>query len=198
MAASAVLWPSFETRPAGAPQDEDLLHLPAKQPFGVAVRDALGLLRRQLRQPAAVFLEDAVIGEPALVDPGVGAEQETVGIACEQVAPFGRKLSPAFRDAAAIGKLADQRRIAVEQLAHPRGRDRKSGMCPDDPRLGVVAEQGQQRFLVAMRVQPEIALDREVDDLLHPRSGGPPPVDAALAAAALLATPVQGLEQVKD
>ena len=46
-----------------------------------SVRDASCLIFGQLREPLAIGLHDAVVGEPALVDPGIGAEQEAVGMA---------------------------------------------------------------------------------------------------------------------
>src|SRR5262249_31853055 len=45
------------------------LDLAAKQPFGIAVGDTLGLLLGNLGEPAAVGLHDGVVAEPALVDP---------------------------------------------------------------------------------------------------------------------------------
>src|SRR6185369_1739582 len=47
-----------------------------EQFFGVAGRNALRLLGRQLHEPRAILLHDAFVGEPALVDPGVRAEQK--------------------------------------------------------------------------------------------------------------------------
>ena len=93
------------------------IHWPrAEQPLRVAVGDVARLLGRKLREPGAVVLEDRVVAEPALVDPGVGADQEAVGMAREQVAPFARELARAVGDAAAVGQLAPQRRILLEQL----------------------------------------------------------------------------------
>src|SRR5215468_2666784 len=97
-----------------------LLDPAAEQPLGVAVGDALGLILRQLRKPAAVGLHDGVVAEPAFVDPGIGAEQEAVGVTSEELAPLGRKLaSAALADAAAVGKLAHQLGISLQQLSHP-------------------------------------------------------------------------------
>ena len=58
-------------------------------------------------------------------------------------------------------------------------------MRPDDPRLRVVAEQQQQRFLVAMRVQPQIPFDREIDDALDLLARRRLAVDVELADAAI-------------
>ena len=56
----------------------------------------------------------------SVVDPGVGTQQETRRVASEEPAPVSRK--PArFRDAAAIGELAHQTGIFVEEFADPRG-----------------------------------------------------------------------------
>src|SRR5262245_34525920 len=115
-------------------------HFSAEQPLGVAVGDASGLLLGKLREPAAIGLHDGVVAEPTLVDPGVGAEQEAVGMPGEELAPFARELAIARGDAAAVGELAHQRGIALEQFAHPRRRRRKTGMGPDDPGLGIVPE----------------------------------------------------------
>ena len=64
--------------------------------------------------------------------------------------------------------------------------------------FGLCAEQEQQRFLVAMRVQPQIPLDREIDDPLHLLAGGRLAVDVELADAAVIAALVFGLDQVPD
>jgi hypothetical protein len=117
------------------------------------MRDSPGLVLGQLREPAAVFLHDAVVGKPALIDPGVRPEQETVGVACEDVAPAIRQRR-AIGDAAAIRQLAHQAGKPRHQLLDPRRRRRESGVRPDDPRLGIMPEQDQERLLVAMRMQP--------------------------------------------
>src|SRR5690349_15722513 len=83
-----------------------LLDLAAEQPLGIAVGDALGLILGKLRKPAAVGLHDGVVAEPAFVGPGIGAEQEAVGVTSEELAPLGRKLAAALADAAAVGQLA--------------------------------------------------------------------------------------------
>ena len=57
----------------------------------------------------------------------------------------------------------------------------KSRVRPDDPRLRIVGEQEQQRFLVAMRMQPQIARDREIDDAPNPFARRRPAVDVELA-----------------
>src|SRR5262245_39961323 len=80
------------------------LNLAAEQPLGVAVGDALGLLLGKLREPAAIGLHDGVVAEPALVDPGVGAEQKAVGMTRKEVAPFGCELAITRGDAAAVGE----------------------------------------------------------------------------------------------
>jgi hypothetical protein len=69
------------------------LHLAAEQPLGIAVRDAPGLVFGELAEPVAVFAHQVVVLEPALVDPGVRADQEPVGVSAEQLAPFGRQLA---------------------------------------------------------------------------------------------------------
>src|SRR5262245_65994547 len=61
-----------------------LLDLAAEQPLGIAVGDAFGLILGKLRQPAALGLHDGVVAEPALVDPGIGAEQEAIGMTSER------------------------------------------------------------------------------------------------------------------
>src|SRR5262249_6828011 len=85
------------------------LHLAPEQPLGVAGGDPLRLVGRQLREPAAIALHQPVIGEPALVDPGVGADQEAIGVFGEQRAPVGGELARAVGDAAAIRELTPQR-----------------------------------------------------------------------------------------
>src|SRR5499426_2073116 len=105
-----------------------LFHFSVEQPLGIAVGDAPGLLLGKLRQPAAIGLHDGVVAEPALVDPGIGAEQETIGMPGKELAPFAREPAVACGDAAAVGELAHQRGIALEQLAHPPRRRRKTGM----------------------------------------------------------------------
>src|SRR5215468_2682766 len=79
-----------------------LFHFSVEQPLGIAVGDAPGLLLGKLRQPAAIGLHDGVVAEPALVDPGIGAEQEAIGMTSEELAPLGRKLSAALTKAAAV------------------------------------------------------------------------------------------------
>src|SRR5690349_16280831 len=85
----------------------------SKQPLSIPESNALGLLARQLRQPAAVFLHDRVVRVPALVDPGVGPKHEPVGVAREQVAPFRCDVAATLTDAAAIRQLAPQRGIRL-------------------------------------------------------------------------------------
>src|SRR5262245_44832745 len=108
-----------------------LLDLAAEQPLGIAVGDAFGLILGKLRQPAAIGLHDGVVAEPALVDPGIGAEQEAIGMTSEELAPLGRKLAAALTEAAAVGEFAHQLGICLQQLPHPPCRRRKSGMRPD-------------------------------------------------------------------
>src|SRR6516165_1456300 len=119
-----------------------LLDPAAEQPLGIAVGDALGLILRKLRKPAAVGLHDGVVAEPAFVDPGIGAEQEAVGVTSEELTPLGRKLAAAaLADAAAVGQLAHQLGISLQQLSHPPRRRRESGMRPDDLGTAIVREQ---------------------------------------------------------
>ena len=59
-------------------------------------------------------------------------------------------------------------------------------------------EQEQQRFLVAMRVQPQVLLDREVDNALHLRTCGGLAVDVEFADAAIIAALVFGLDQIPN
>src|SRR5262245_19267039 len=93
--------------------------------------DALGLVLGKLREPAAVGLHDGVVAEPALVDPSIGAEQEAIGMTGEELAPLGHELAAALADAAAVGELAHQLGIYLQQLPHPLRRRRESGMRPD-------------------------------------------------------------------
>src|SRR5262245_34098078 len=60
-----------------------LLASQSEQPQRVTARNSLSLISRELGQPSAIFLEDRVVAEPALVDPGIRAEQEPVGITCK-------------------------------------------------------------------------------------------------------------------
>ena len=69
------------------PPNSFLPHLPC------AMRRAWS--SRQLREPLAIALHDRVVGEPALVDPGIGAEQEALRVAREQRTPVGRQLAAA-------------------------------------------------------------------------------------------------------
>src|SRR5262249_32325717 len=78
--------------------------------------DALGLVLGKLRKPAAVGLHDGVVAEPALVDPSIGAEQEALGMTGEDLAPLGRELAAALADAAAVGELAHQLGVCLQQL----------------------------------------------------------------------------------
>src|SRR5262249_5930506 len=55
------------------------------------------LLLWKLRQPSAIFPEYSIVAEPALVEPGIGTQQEAVRMAVEQAAPFGAQLSVAGR-----------------------------------------------------------------------------------------------------
>ncbi len=64
--------------------------------------------------------------------------------------------------------------------------------------LGVVTEQDEQRRLVAMREQIEIARDREVDDLLDQRALRGVAVDVEFADAAKIAAFVFALDQIVD
>ena len=74
----------MSTTPSGEPAGKSTL----EQLLCVAEGDSFGHGRRQLRQPGPVFGHDAAVAVPALADPGVGAEQEAVGIALEQPLPF--------------------------------------------------------------------------------------------------------------
>src|SRR5712691_3642892 len=96
-------------RPPGSRQSEPSVGGPrSEQALGVAAGDAFGLVGGKLRQPGAVGLEDAVVAKPALVDPGVGADQKAVGMECEKIAPLRGELARAVGDAAAVGQLAPQ------------------------------------------------------------------------------------------
>src|SRR5262245_36702786 len=175
-----------------------LLDLAAEQPLGIAVGDAFGLILGKLRQPAAIGLHDGVVAEPALVDPGIGAEQEAIGMTSEELAPLGRKLAAAFADAATVGELADQLGVCLQQLPHPPCRRRKSGMRPDDLGAPIVREQNQERRLVAMGEKIEITSGGEVDDPLDQRCLRGVAVNVELADAAEIAAFVFGLDQVVD
>src|SRR6516165_4357157 len=175
-----------------------LLDLAAEQPLGIAVGDAFGLILGKLRQPAAIGLHDGVVAEPALVDPGIGAEQEAIGMTSEELAPLGRKLAAAFADAATVGELAHQLGIGLQQLPHPPCRRRKSGMRPDDLGAAIVREQNQERRLVAMGEKMEITSGGEVDDPLDQRRLRGITVNVELADAAEIAAFVFSLDQVVD
>ena len=60
--------------------------LAAVDALGIAVGDEAGLLGGKLREPAAVLAKGLAIARPAAVDPGIGAEQEALGMFGEQVA----------------------------------------------------------------------------------------------------------------
>src|SRR6516165_10329773 len=67
----------------------DLLPDPAaEQPLGIAVGDAASLILWQLTEPIAVFFHNRPVLVPAFVDPAIGAKQETVRMAAEEIAPF--------------------------------------------------------------------------------------------------------------
>src|SRR5215471_10851771 len=170
----------------------------AEQPLGIAVGDALGLIRGKLREPAAVGLHDGVVAEPALVDPGIGAEQEAIGMTSEELAPLGRKLAAALTDAAAVGEFAHQLGIYLQQLPHPPCRRRKSGMRPDDLGAAIVREQNQERRLVAMGEKIEITSGGEVDDPLDQRCLRGITINVELADSAEIAAFVFSLDQVVD
>ena len=59
----------------------------------------------------------------------------------EELAPLGRKLAAALAEAAAVGKLAHELGISLQQLSHPPRRRRESGMRPDDLGAPIVREQ---------------------------------------------------------
>ena len=61
----------------------------------------------------------------------------------------------------------------------------------------IVGEQVQQRRLVAMAMQIEVALDREIDDLLDQRAGRGVAGDVEFADAAVVAALVFVLDQVE-
>src|SRR5262249_7573810 len=123
------------------------LELAGEQPLGIAVGDALGLILGKLREPAAIALHDGVVADPPFVDPGIGAEQEAVGVTSEELAPLGRKLAAALAEAAAppgpaaVGKPPHQLGIGLHQLSPPPRRRREPGMRPDDLGAAIVREQ---------------------------------------------------------
>ena len=71
-------------------------------------------------------------------------------------------------------------------------------MRPDDAGLGIVTEQDEQRLFVAMRVQIEIPLDREIDHLLDPIVLRRLSVNVEFADAAVVAARVFALDQFED
>src|SRR6267143_5667776 len=85
-----------------------------EEPLGVPKSDSLGGIARQLGKPGAVSGDYLSVNVPALRDPGVRAEQETVGIFFEQAPPLRREPAVAAGDARAIRELASQRGIALE------------------------------------------------------------------------------------
>ena len=103
-----------------------------------------------------------------------------------------------MRDAAAIRQLAPHRRIFLQQFRDARRRNRKAGMRPDDLGARIVRKQNQQRFLVAMGVQIEVALNGEVDRLLDPGAGGGLAGEMEFADAAVIAAFVFALDQIED
>jgi hypothetical protein len=56
--------------------------------------NALRHVRRQVAQPHAVALHHFVVRTPALVDPGVGADQEAPGVLQQQRRHSGHSLPP--------------------------------------------------------------------------------------------------------
>src|SRR5262245_12065985 len=117
------------------------LDLAAEQPFGIAVGDTLGLLFGNLGEPAAVGPHDGVVAEPALVDPSIGSEQESIRMTGEELAPFVREFAVALGNAAAIGELAHQREIFLLEPPYSLRPRREPGVRPDDLGVPIVREQ---------------------------------------------------------
>src|SRR5262245_25778172 len=88
--------------------------------------------------------------------------------------------------------------MLVEQLRNPSGGDRKSRVSPDDPRLGIVTKQDEQRLLVAMRVEVQISFDGEIHDLFHPCRFRRLSVNMKFSDAAVKATRIFVLDQLED
>jgi hypothetical protein len=55
-----------------------VLSVDPEQPHSIPGGDPPRLLGGKLRKPSAIFLEDRIVAEPALIDPRVGAKQKTV------------------------------------------------------------------------------------------------------------------------
>ena len=84
-------------------------------------------------------------------------------MAFEQAAPIRGQLSVTANDTTAIGQFAPERiLVLVEKFCDAHGRDRKSGMRPDDAGLGIVTEQDEERLFVTMRVQIQVLADRSL------------------------------------
>src|SRR6478609_1662643 len=90
------------------PQQPRPSTLYTKQRPRISMRNLRRDLWRKLTEPATIPRHDLAVAFPALLDPGVGAEQEAVGMAFEQGAPFRRQLSAAVGDAAAVGEFAPE------------------------------------------------------------------------------------------
>src|SRR5262249_23344561 len=160
--------------------------------------NALCLILGQLRQPVAIALDDAVVGKPALVDPGVRANQEAIGMALEKLAPCLRELAVRLGDAAAVREFAQQRRMLIKQLAHARKRRREAGMRPNDLSLSIARKQNRERHLVAMGQNIKVAGGGKFDRLLDQRPGGGRAIDVELADAAKVTQLIFALDQPVD
>src|SRR5262245_40273443 len=88
--------------------------------------------------------------------------------------------------------------MLVEQLRNPSGGDRKSRVSPDDPRLGIVTKQDEQRLLVAMRVDVQVSLDGEINDLFHPFRFRRLSVNMEFSDAPVKAARIFILDQLED
>src|SRR5215510_9618928 len=88
--------------------------------------------------------------------------------------------------------------MLVEQFCNARCGDRKSRVCPDNPGLGIVTEQNEQRLFVAMRVEVKVSVRREIHHLLDPFRLRRLSVDMEFSDAAVGAARVLVLDQLED
>src|SRR5262245_1318985 len=151
----------------------------AEEDLGVLPRDALGDVRRKIREPRARpgrVLRHVV---PALRDDRVGTHHEAVGNLEEDRAPLRRYL-PIGTVVAARREIGPQRLVLAQHVAHLLGRI-EAGMRPEDSRGGILLEEAFDGFGVRVGVQDELVLLGELHDTLRHREIGVCSVHVELA-----------------